>query len=629
MSGLSNPHHMKAASEDLSYLRMEEDLTCPVCLELYADPLMLPCSHSVCKKCLSDIIKSRSKSGREGLECPSCRNHHTVAEDHVEKLPRNLALENIVFRFQELQSTTISKSKSLDLTTTSSANLDLSLPLDFDLPVFDEEGQEDCLCGMCEGEKEKAVWYCGQCSVLYCPKCLDSYHPKRGSLRNHHVTRPAKRDQEEKEPVNYCSDHADEATNIFCGRCQVLVCHLCVCEGTGHHAGHKILDLDTAWTQVKESLGGYRERLEAMMSVTEERKVKTEQLLHEVTAIHTSAREKVEVQYDRMIEDMTHILTTHRTTALKHLDAIHSTRSAACSTHAALVHNQAHQLQSLTQRCKDLVQEDKRLRVLQCSGEAPPLRTQVQELEKQHSELAITHKQLSSDKEATSRIRCSVLEFRTSAFDLLRKVAGDATEKCAVVTPTIRSAVATSPGKSDIPLPTPTSPDVHGLSPSPRAGNRTLISWGFNSTTITAEPLSQSSQWSVSVEKNTSKIGNINSGYLFGVGVAHEVLGSKDQVGMTASSAGIVCTNGCLSFCRDGKTESLLSLDQLPVSVTLCITMAGDNGVIFSYLLSLPGWSRCLLGKVVLPDPGFKVKVLPVFTVSQRVKLQFPTSSTV
>ena len=101
------------------------------------------------------------------------------------------------------------------------------------------------------------------------------------------------------------------------------------------------------------------------------------------------------------------------------------------------------------------------------------------------------------------------------------------------------------------------------------------------------------------------------------------------QVGMTASSAGVVCTNGSLVFCHDGKMESLLTLDQLPVSVTLCVTMAGDNGVIFSYLLSLPGWSRCLLGKVVLPDPGFKVKVFPVFTVSQRDKLLFPTSSTV
>ena len=51
---------------DESYSRMEEELTCPVCLELYADPLMLPCSHSLCKKCLEDIVQSRVKSGQEG-----------------------------------------------------------------------------------------------------------------------------------------------------------------------------------------------------------------------------------------------------------------------------------------------------------------------------------------------------------------------------------------------------------------------------------------------------------------------------------------------------------------------------------------------------------------------------------
>ncbi len=44
---------------------MEEELTCPVCLELYADPLMLPCSHSVCKKCLQDIFDSKIKDSHD------------------------------------------------------------------------------------------------------------------------------------------------------------------------------------------------------------------------------------------------------------------------------------------------------------------------------------------------------------------------------------------------------------------------------------------------------------------------------------------------------------------------------------------------------------------------------------
>ena len=46
---------------EFNYELMEEELTCPVCLELYADPLILPCSHSVCKKCLQDIFDSKNK----------------------------------------------------------------------------------------------------------------------------------------------------------------------------------------------------------------------------------------------------------------------------------------------------------------------------------------------------------------------------------------------------------------------------------------------------------------------------------------------------------------------------------------------------------------------------------------
>lgn len=51
-------HILCLAGVEFNYESMEDELTCPVCLELYADPLMLPCSHSVCKKCLQDILDS-------------------------------------------------------------------------------------------------------------------------------------------------------------------------------------------------------------------------------------------------------------------------------------------------------------------------------------------------------------------------------------------------------------------------------------------------------------------------------------------------------------------------------------------------------------------------------------------
>ncbi len=60
---------------EFNYESMEDELTCPVCLELYADPLMLPCSHSVCKKCLQDICDSnRTKLQADKGNEKQCRD---------------------------------------------------------------------------------------------------------------------------------------------------------------------------------------------------------------------------------------------------------------------------------------------------------------------------------------------------------------------------------------------------------------------------------------------------------------------------------------------------------------------------------------------------------------------------
>ncbi|KAL6482047.1 hypothetical protein MHYP_G00101270 [Metynnis hypsauchen] len=63
---------------------LEQDLSCPVCLEIFNDPVILPCSHSFCRKCLQ-------RTWKENLEnnCPVCRRR--PSEDH---LSSNLALRN-------------------------------------------------------------------------------------------------------------------------------------------------------------------------------------------------------------------------------------------------------------------------------------------------------------------------------------------------------------------------------------------------------------------------------------------------------------------------------------------------------------------------------------------------------
>ncbi|CAB1341031.1 unnamed protein product, partial [Coregonus sp. 'balchen'] len=46
----------------------EEDLSCPLCHDIFRDPVILLCSHSFCQACLQEHWREK-----EGKECPVCR----------------------------------------------------------------------------------------------------------------------------------------------------------------------------------------------------------------------------------------------------------------------------------------------------------------------------------------------------------------------------------------------------------------------------------------------------------------------------------------------------------------------------------------------------------------------------
>nr|XP_046240905.1 zinc-binding protein A33-like [Scatophagus argus] len=66
-------------------LQSEEDLSCPVCQDIFKDPVVLSCSHSFCKDCLQMWWK-----GKPIQECPVCKRKSSRSDP-----PRNLALKNL------------------------------------------------------------------------------------------------------------------------------------------------------------------------------------------------------------------------------------------------------------------------------------------------------------------------------------------------------------------------------------------------------------------------------------------------------------------------------------------------------------------------------------------------------
>ena len=190
-----------------------------ICIRLY-----MQTSNPAWSLCFNDTVVL---SCLVHLECPSCRKEVTLGKEKLNILPRNLALENIVFRYTEERSKSIRKSLILESTTsgqTSPANNVLLQPLSTTQIVpkpsssssagHDNPESEVVTCDICSGcgEGEEvadvaavavvadssvaaaagglsyaAEWYCSQCQVAYCPSCFAKYHPKKGALAKHKV----------------------------------------------------------------------------------------------------------------------------------------------------------------------------------------------------------------------------------------------------------------------------------------------------------------------------------------------------------------------------------------------------------------------------------------------------------
>uniref|UniRef100_A0A8C1R9A3 Uncharacterized protein n=1 Tax=Cyprinus carpio TaxID=7962 RepID=A0A8C1R9A3_CYPCA len=66
-----------------------EELSCPVCCEIFKTPVLLSCSHSVCKECLQQFWRTK-----ETQECPVCRRRSSKHDP-----PVNLVLKNLCESF--------------------------------------------------------------------------------------------------------------------------------------------------------------------------------------------------------------------------------------------------------------------------------------------------------------------------------------------------------------------------------------------------------------------------------------------------------------------------------------------------------------------------------------------------
>ena len=199
----------KSSSESLK--KLEEQLTCPICLEQFTNPKILPCFHSFCLHCLESVAPEHVK-GNLCLPCPTCRSPCPNPDKGLASLPPSFVINDLSEVYGLMKKVS---------------------------------GDQQTSCDNCD--KTNANRYCKQCSMFFCPECLDlhdEYKPNAGhqTLSLEEVANTAYQLPLANPEARISCAYHNKPLERFCESCEKLICDDCTVKKHKDHDYDVIID---------------------------------------------------------------------------------------------------------------------------------------------------------------------------------------------------------------------------------------------------------------------------------------------------------------------------------------------------------------------------------------------------
>ena len=258
--------------------KIDEDLlTCSICLERYKNPKILPCHHSYCEQCLVNL-----KGQRDGIKCPNCRQRHLVS--NIQQLPPSMIINCVI-----------------------------------DIVEEQERQQGDGTCHGCQ--ENPSTNRCVDCAMDLCTTCT-RVHRKMPVTRHHRIMtvkefeKAKLRDKSIALPAVHCTSHKDKLTEIYCEKCQVPICHLCL---GSNHKGHDVVDLQGAADKFCKMATNQIKLLKTKQSEAKQSKRSATKQSEELTKQHLQRQQQIKKHSQETIEKLTKLIKQQESSHLSKL----------------------------------------------------------------------------------------------------------------------------------------------------------------------------------------------------------------------------------------------------------------------------------------------------------------------
>ncbi|XP_034559211.1 E3 ubiquitin-protein ligase TRIM21-like [Notolabrus celidotus] len=221
---------MSAASCVLS----EDQFLCCICLDVFNEPVTIPCGHNFCKMC----ITQHWNINHAKYHCPMCKKQFKLRPE----LTVNTFISEMAAEFRQ----SAAKKSRRD-------------------PEIKVAKPGEIPCDVCTGPKLKAMKSCLTCLASYCGIHIDP-HMTADSLKRHQLTDPV-----ENLDARVCSKHK-KPLDLFCKSDQICVCSNCT---VSEHMGHNITSLKDEFEAKKTQLEDEDAEVQQMI---QQRRLKLQQM---------------------------------------------------------------------------------------------------------------------------------------------------------------------------------------------------------------------------------------------------------------------------------------------------------------------------------------------------------------